>query len=65
MIGTLFQQAVPDFADLGPSTYNLYPADVELKITSKTKAIIPNGPNSRLGSLTVSGRAVRAFSCVL
>ena len=28
------------FADLGASTYNLDPADVERKITPKTKAII-------------------------
>jgi perosamine synthetase len=40
VIGTLFQQAVPVFADLGSSTYNLDASDVERKITSKTKAII-------------------------
>ena len=40
VIGTLFQQAVPVFADLGSSTYNLDPADVERRITPKTKAII-------------------------
>ncbi len=40
VIGVLFQQAVPVFADLGPLTYNLDPADVERKITPKTKAII-------------------------
>jgi dTDP-4-amino-4,6-dideoxygalactose transaminase len=36
----LFQQAVPVFADLEPHTANLDPADVERKVTSKTKAII-------------------------
>jgi perosamine synthetase len=41
VIGILYQQAVPVFADLGRTTYNLDPADVERKITSKTKAIIP------------------------
>jgi len=40
VIGVLFQQAVPVFADLEPLTYNLDPADVERKITPKTKAII-------------------------
>src|SRR5262245_38180929 len=40
VIGVIFQQGVPVFADLGPSTYNLDPADVERRITSKTKAII-------------------------
>jgi dTDP-4-amino-4,6-dideoxygalactose transaminase len=39
-IGVLFQQAVPVFADLGPATCNLDVADVERKITPKTKAII-------------------------
>lgn len=41
VIGILYQQAVPVFADLGPSTYNLDVADVEQRITPKTKAIIP------------------------
>ncbi len=40
VIGVLYQQAVPVFADLGASTYNLDPADVERRITPKTKAII-------------------------
>lgn len=40
VIGVLYQQAVPVFADLGPSTYNLDVADVRRKITPKTKAII-------------------------
>jgi len=40
VIGILYQQAVPVFADLGAATYNLAPADVERKITPKTKAII-------------------------
>ena len=38
--GILFQQAVPVFADLGASTYNLEPAAVERAITPRTKAII-------------------------
>jgi len=39
-IGVLYQQAVPVFADLGLGTHNLDPADVERRITPKTKAII-------------------------
>lgn len=40
VIGVLYQQGVPVFADLGATTYNLDPADVERRITPKTKAII-------------------------
>ena len=40
VIGVIFQQGVPVFADLGARTYNLDPADVERRITAKTKAII-------------------------
>lgn len=40
VIGVVYQQAVPVFADLGPGTCNLDVADVERRITPKTKAII-------------------------
>ncbi len=40
VIGVIYQQAVPVFADLGRNTYNLDPADVERRITPKTRAII-------------------------
>jgi perosamine synthetase len=40
VIGVIYQQGVPVFADLGANTYNLDPADVERRITPKTKAII-------------------------
>jgi len=40
VIGVLYQQAVPVFADLEPDTYNLDPADVERRITARTRAII-------------------------
>ncbi|GMV99710.1 MAG: hypothetical protein AMXMBFR84_08490 [Candidatus Hydrogenedentota bacterium] len=40
VIGVIYQMAVPVFADLVPDTYNLDPADVERRITPKTKAII-------------------------
>ncbi|MBN2295353.1 MAG: DegT/DnrJ/EryC1/StrS family aminotransferase [Pirellulales bacterium] len=40
VIGVLYQQAVPVFADLGKGTHNLDVSDVERRITPKTKAII-------------------------
>ncbi|QDT54934.1 L-glutamine:2-deoxy-scyllo-inosose aminotransferase [Caulifigura coniformis] len=40
VIGVVFQQGVPVFADLKPTTYNLDPEDVARKITPKTRAII-------------------------
>ena len=38
---TLHQNAVPVFADIDPETFNMDPADVERKITPRTKAIMP------------------------
>lgn len=38
--GILYQQGVPVFADLETSRYNLDPADVARKITSRTKVIL-------------------------
>src|SRR5262249_49766482 len=40
VIGVLFQQAVPVFADLGPAPYHPEPRDVARRITPRTKAII-------------------------
>ncbi len=40
VIGILYQQAVPVFADLDVGSHNLDPADVERRITPRTKAII-------------------------
>ncbi len=40
VIGVIYQQGVPVFADLDPATFNLDPDDVARKITPKTKAII-------------------------
>jgi perosamine synthetase len=54
VIGVLFQNAVPVFADLEPFTACLDPADVERKITPKTRAIIAvhlAGNPRRLGDL--------------
>ncbi|UCG36378.1 MAG: DegT/DnrJ/EryC1/StrS family aminotransferase [Candidatus Bathyarchaeota archaeon] len=36
----LHQSAVPNFADIDPSTYNLDPREFEKKITPKTKAVV-------------------------
>ncbi len=40
IIGILYQNAIPVFADLDPSTYNMDPKSIEKKITDKTKAIL-------------------------
>ena len=40
VIGILYQQGGPVFADLEPHTYNLDPADVRRRITPKTRAIM-------------------------
>ena len=40
VIGILFQNAIPVFADLDPHTYNLNPESIEERITDKTKAIL-------------------------
>lgn len=40
VIGILYQQLVPVFADIHPHTYNLDPVDVCRRITPKTKALL-------------------------
>lgn len=40
VIGILYQQAVPVFADLDPRSYNLDPESVRRAVTDKTRAII-------------------------
>lgn len=40
VIGVLFQQGVPVFADLDPRTFNLCPDSVAKRVTARTKAII-------------------------
>ena len=40
VIGILYQNAIPVFADLDPHSYNMDPASVEAKITPRTKAIV-------------------------
>lgn len=41
VIGILFQQAVPVFADVEPLSINLDPADVRRRLTARTRAIMP------------------------
>src|SRR4051794_22022376 len=41
VIGILYQNAVPVFADVDPKTGNLDPASVEANITDRTRAILP------------------------
>lgn len=41
VIGILYQNAIPVFADLDPHTYTLDPRSVEARITPRTKAIVP------------------------
>lgn len=40
IIGILYQNAIPIFADIDPNTYNMDPMSIEAKITDKTKAIL-------------------------
>lgn len=40
VIGILFQNAIPVFADLDPHSYNMDPKSIEAKITERTKAIL-------------------------
>ncbi|WP_052863964.1 DegT/DnrJ/EryC1/StrS family aminotransferase [Streptomyces niger] len=40
-LAPVHQMAVPVFADIDPVTFNIDPADVERRITDRTKAIIP------------------------
>jgi len=40
-LAVLQQNAVPVFVDIDPRTYNIDPAKIEERITSRTKAIIP------------------------
>jgi perosamine synthetase len=40
LIGILYQNAIPVFADLDPHTHNPDPRSIEDKISDKTKAIV-------------------------
>lgn len=41
LLGVLYKGAMPVFADIDPLTYQMDPAQVEAKITPRTKAILP------------------------
>ena len=38
---TIAANAIPVFADVDPDTFNICPKDIEKRITSRTKAIMP------------------------
>lgn len=40
LIGILYQNAIPIFADLDPHSYNMDPKSIEARITERTKAIL-------------------------
>jgi dTDP-4-amino-4,6-dideoxygalactose transaminase len=40
IVGILYQNAIPVFADLDPNTYIMTPESIEKKITARTKAIV-------------------------
>jgi dTDP-4-amino-4,6-dideoxygalactose transaminase len=40
-VAILHQSAIPIFADIEPITYNIDPADMERRITPRTKALLP------------------------
>jgi dTDP-4-amino-4,6-dideoxygalactose transaminase len=40
VIGVLYQNAIPVFADMNPHTYSMDPVSFESRITNKTKAVI-------------------------
>lgn len=40
LIGILYQNAIPIFADIDPATFNMDPEDVQRKITERTRAIM-------------------------
>lgn len=40
LVGILYQNAIPIFADIDPATFNMDPEDVQRKITERTRAIM-------------------------
>ena len=60
VIGILYQNAIPTFADLDPHTYNMTPASIEKAITRKTRAVLvvhlAGNPADMTGILKVAKR---------
>jgi perosamine synthetase len=54
VIGVIYQQGVPVFADLEPATYNLDPASVERKITSKTPLVLASTKPQAFAHLNIT-----------
>jgi len=65
VIGILYQQGVPVFADLDPRTYNLDPAAVRRAITSKTRAIMVVHLAGNPADLTAISAIAREHKLVL
>ena len=65
VIGILYQQGVPVFADLDPRSYNLDPADVRRKITAKTRAIMAVHLAGNAADLTALSAIAREHNLIL
>jgi perosamine synthetase len=65
VIGILYQQGVPVFADLDPRTYNLDPAAVRRAITAKTRAIMVVHLAGNPADLTAISAIAREHKIVL
>jgi perosamine synthetase len=65
VIGILYQQAVPVFADVDPHTYTLDPVDVRRRVTAKTKAIITVHLAGNASDLAGLGKLAKEHSLVL
>jgi dTDP-4-amino-4,6-dideoxygalactose transaminase len=65
VIGVLYQQGVPVFADLDPRTYQLDPASVRRAITTKTRAIMAVHLAGNACDLTALAAIAREHQLVL
>jgi dTDP-4-amino-4,6-dideoxygalactose transaminase len=58
-VAVLYQSAVPIFADIDPTTYNIDPADLERRITPRTRALLPvhvHGVPAEMDAIAAIGR---------
>jgi len=65
VIGILYQQGVPVFADLDPRTYTMDPADVRRRITSKTRAIMAVHLAGNVADVTALAAIAREHNIIL